>query len=71
MSMNYLIESLRQLTEASATAALREVMKEFGAGSAASVVTNDNARDVSIRAVDNLIRHSLRKGFARPYHGFG
>lgn len=64
--MKYLIESLRQLTEASATVALREVMKEFGAGSAASVVTNDNARDVSIRAVDNLIRHSLMKGLMQP-----
>ena len=64
--MKYLIESLRQLTEANATVALREVMKEFGAGSAASVVTNDNARDVSIRAVDNLVRHSLKMGLMRP-----
>jgi hypothetical protein len=66
MSMKYLAESLRQLTEANATVALREVMKEFGAGSAASVVTNDNARDVSIRAVDNLIRHSLKMGLMQP-----
>lgn len=65
--MKYLIESLRQLTEAtSASVALREVMKEFGAGSASSVVTNDNARDVSIRAVDYLIRHSLKKGLMQP-----
>jgi len=66
MSMNYLIENLRQLTEASATVALKEVMKEFGASSAASNVTSDNAREVSIRAVDNLIRHSLRKGLQTP-----
>ena len=64
--MKYLIESLRQLTEASATVALKEVMKEFGAGSAASNVTSDNAREVSIRAVDNLIRHSLMKGLMQP-----
>jgi hypothetical protein len=66
MSMNYLIESLRQLTEANATVALKEVMKEFGAGSAASNVTSENARDVSIRAVDYLIRHSLKKGLMQP-----
>jgi hypothetical protein len=54
------------LTEASATVALKEVMKEFGAGSAASNVTSDNAREVSIRAVDNLIRHSLMKGLMQP-----
>ena len=65
--MKYLIESLRsQLNEANATVALREVMKEFGASSAASSVTKDNARDVSIRAVDNLIRHSLKMGLMRP-----
>jgi len=66
MSMNYLIESLSQLTEANATVALKEVMKEFGAGSAASNVTSENARDVSIRAVDYLIRHSLKKGLQTP-----
>ena len=68
MSMKYLIEGLHQavLAESKASIGLRQVAKDFGASSAASQVTDDNVRDVSIRMVDNLVRHSLKMAMRQP-----
>lgn len=68
MSMKYLVESLRQavLSEGKASIALRQVAKDFGASSAASQITDDNVRDVSIKMVDNLVRHSLKMAMRQP-----
>lgn len=68
MSMKYLIEGLQRavLAESKASIGLRQVAKDFGASSAASQVTDDNVRDVSIRMVDNLVRHSLKMAMRQP-----
>lgn len=68
MSMKYLVESLHQavLSEGKASIALRQVAKDFGASSAASQITDDNVRDVSIKMVDNLVRHSLKMAMRQP-----